>query len=78
MDKRYWRGRFGAPLSPGQQEIMRWVCMGKTDPEIGQILGKSVKLVNKQVHFALQKLGVPNRTAAAVALVTRSKDTSGT
>lgn len=53
---------------------MRWVVLGKTDREIGQILGKNTETVNKQMHYTLQKLGVPNRTAAAVAILTKDKE----
>jgi DNA-binding NarL/FixJ family response regulator len=44
---------------------MCWVRKGKTDEDIGKILGRKVGTVKKHLNHIYNKLGVPNRTAAA-------------
>jgi DNA-binding CsgD family transcriptional regulator len=57
----------GWPLPPGltrrEVEIVRWVVAGKTNPEIGCILGISGRTVQKHLENVFAKLGVPTRTA---------------
>ena len=53
-----------ALLSARETEILRWVAMGKTNPEIGSILGISVFTVKNHVQRILRKLDVTNRTQA--------------
>jgi DNA-binding CsgD family transcriptional regulator len=52
-------------LTRRECEVMRWVCDGKTDAEIGMILGISRRTVNHHVAHLLAKLGAENRTIAA-------------
>ena len=52
-------------LSSREAEVLSWVAMGKTDAEIGKILGLSPRTVQKHLERIYQKLGVENRTAAA-------------
>jgi DNA-binding CsgD family transcriptional regulator len=52
-------------LTRRQAEVLYWVAEGKTDGEIGTILGVSVRTVQKHVEHILTKLGVETRTAAA-------------
>jgi DNA-binding CsgD family transcriptional regulator len=53
-----------------------WVAQGKTNPEIGLILGISRRTVQKHLERIYIKLGVENRTAATamVAGTTQSTD----
>jgi DNA-binding NarL/FixJ family response regulator len=51
-----------------EAEILSWVVQGKTNPEIGTILGIQLTTVKKHLESVFTKLGVENRTAA-VALV---------
>ena len=53
-----------ARLSARETEILRWVALGKTNPEIGSILGISVFTVKNHVQRILKKLDVTNRTHA--------------
>jgi DNA-binding CsgD family transcriptional regulator len=60
----------GASLQPlgltqRESEILLWVARGKTNPEIGMILGLSSRTVHKHLEHIFAKLGVETRTAAA-------------
>ncbi len=55
--------RFG--LSRRESEVLIWVAQGKTNIEIGMILGLSPRTVQKHLERIYQKLGVENRTSAA-------------
>lgn len=55
-------------LTPRETEIGRWVAEGKTNPEIAMILHARVRTVEKHVESILRKLGVENRTTAAVTI----------
>jgi DNA-binding CsgD family transcriptional regulator len=43
---------------------MSWVAQGKTNREVGLILGSSARTVQKHLEHIFQKLGVESRTAA--------------
>ena len=67
------RARGGRPLetyslTPRETEVAIWIAQGKTNPEIATILGSSSRTVEKHVEKVLEKLGVENRTAAAVMI----------
>jgi DNA-binding CsgD family transcriptional regulator len=53
------------PLSRREAEAAHWAALGKTNPEIGIILGISARTVEKHVHAALAKLGFENRVQMA-------------
>jgi DNA-binding CsgD family transcriptional regulator len=42
-----------------------WVIKGKTNKDIGDILGSSPRTVHKHLEHVFEKLGVETRTAAA-------------
>lgn len=56
-------------LTKKEAEVLYWVIKGKTNKDIGDILGSSSRTVNKHLEHIFAKLGVETRTAAA-ALVT--------
>lgn len=57
-----------AALSERELECLTWVALGKTDAEIGELIGRSPSTARFHVDSAVEKLGVNNRTrAAAVA-----------
>jgi|GEM_PF-1649435 len=64
--------RHNARLTPRETEIAHWIAEGKSNPEISAILGISRSTVKIHVERILEKLGVENRTAAAMALRRRS------
>ncbi|MFZ3152258.1 response regulator, partial [Pseudomonas sp.] len=52
-------------LTEREVEVLRWVACGKTNRDIGDILGLSPRTVNKHLEHVYVKLGVETRTAAA-------------
>ena len=50
-------------LSERERQIMAWVAMGKTNPEMSIILGIQLTTVKKHLESVFTKLGVENRTA---------------
>ena len=59
-------------LTPREQEILRWVYLGKSNGEVGAILKISPLTVKNHVQKILRKLNVVNRTqAVGKALDTR-------
>ena len=60
------------PLTRRESEVLYWVSMGKTNGEVGEIIGARPLTVKKHLEHIYDKLGVPNRTAAARAGVLAS------
>ncbi len=57
-----------AELTERELECLTWVAMGKTDSEIGELIGRSPSTARFHVDSAAEKLAVNNRArAAAVA-----------
>lgn len=54
------------PLSPREHQVMHWLAGGKTDRDIGEILGISPRTVHKHLQRIYEKLGVETRTAAVM------------
>ena len=60
-------GGFAAlPVTPREREVLSWLAAGKTDRDIGDILGMSPRTVQKHLQHIYEKLGVETRTAAVV------------
>jgi DNA-binding CsgD family transcriptional regulator len=59
-------------LTMREQEVLRWLSAGKTDKDIGAILGISRRTVHKHLQRIYDKLGVETRTAAVVRLMGRA------
>jgi DNA-binding NarL/FixJ family response regulator len=57
-------------LTPRQREVVTLIAHGATDKEIARSLGITTPTAQKHVANVLKRLGVPNRAAAAAALVT--------
>ncbi|MCA9673622.1 MAG: helix-turn-helix transcriptional regulator, partial [Myxococcales bacterium] len=58
-----------AHLSDREVEVLRLVAIGRTNPEIGRLLGISAKTVQHHVSHVFDKLGVASRAGAALAAV---------
>jgi DNA-binding CsgD family transcriptional regulator len=56
----------GRSLTAREEEVLQWLGSGKTDKDIGDILGISPRTVHKHLQRIYEKLGVENRTAAVV------------
>nr|WP_244629627.1 DNA-binding response regulator [Martelella limonii] len=54
------------PLTVRESEVLLWIAKGKTNRDIGDILGLSTRTVNKHLETIYVKLGVENRASAAV------------
>jgi DNA-binding response OmpR family regulator/DNA-binding CsgD family transcriptional regulator len=54
-----------AALTPRETEVLSWLAKGKTNRDIGDILGMSHRTVNKHLEHVFEKLGVETRAAAA-------------
>lgn len=55
-------------LTVRETEILMWISRGKTNKEVGLILGSSPRTINKHLEHIFEKLGVATR-AAAVSMV---------
>jgi DNA-binding NarL/FixJ family response regulator len=53
-------------LNDRESLVWPWLGEAKTNEEIGMIVGMKTATVKKHVHRILEKLGVENRTAAAL------------
>jgi CheY-like chemotaxis protein/DNA-binding CsgD family transcriptional regulator len=60
-------------LTQRQAEVLNWVIKGKTNRDIGDILGTSPRTVNKHLEHVFVKLGVETRTAAASLAMNRMR-----
>ena len=59
------------PLTPVEREVLQLITAGLTNREISQRMRWSLGTAKKYVQRILEKLGVSDRTQAAVAAVTR-------
>jgi DNA-binding CsgD family transcriptional regulator len=53
-------------LTPRETEVLFWISRGKSNHDIGVILGAKTGTICKHVEHIFGKLNVENRTAAAV------------
>ena len=53
-------------LSDREVEVLAWVARGKTNPEVGILLGISAKTVQHHVAHIYEKIGVSSRAGAAL------------
>ena len=58
-------------LTPRETDVLAWVAKGKTNRDIGEILGMSPRTVNKHLEHIYVKLGVETRSAAAALVASR-------
>jgi DNA-binding CsgD family transcriptional regulator len=65
---------FGLTLR--ESEVLYWVAKGKTNRDIGDILGASPATVKKHLERIHEKLGVETRTAAAALALQRVRSLS--
>jgi len=61
----------GFRLTLREAEVLYWVAKGKTNRDIGDILGSSPATVKKHLEHVYEKLGVETRTAAANLAMSR-------
>ncbi|QSA97414.1 response regulator transcription factor [Methylococcus sp. EFPC2] len=63
------RGSLG--LTFKETEVLMWISRGKTNRDIGLILGCSPRTVNKHLEHIFEKLGVETRSAAVAVVMER-------
>ncbi|MDE1948169.1 MAG: response regulator [Burkholderiales bacterium] len=61
-------------LTAREAEVLYWVVKGKTNRDIGDILGTSPRTVTKHLEHVFGKLGVETRTAAAALAMGRVRE----
>jgi len=64
-----------ASLTPREEQVLQWISQGKTNGEIGIILGISGLTVKKHVEHLFTKLGVDNRVSLAMIQNSQSSTT---
>lgn len=65
----------GFRLTAREAEVLYWLIKGKTNKDIGDILGSSPATVKKHLERVYVKLGVETRTAAAGMAMARIRQT---
>jgi DNA-binding NarL/FixJ family response regulator len=55
-----------SPLTKRERDVLKYLALGLTNKEIGATLGISYETVKEHVQHILRKLGVSDRTQAAV------------
>jgi DNA-binding NarL/FixJ family response regulator len=65
-------GEVEVPLTQRESEVLRQLAHGLTNKEIGQSLGISYETVKEHVQHILRKIGVNDRTQAAVWAVRKN------
>ena len=58
-------------LTAREAEVLYWVSKGKTNRDVGDILGLSPRTVHKHLEHIFAKLGVETRTAAATQAINK-------
>lgn len=53
-------------LTPRESQVAFWISEGKTNGEIGMILGMTRRTAEKHVEHILAKLGLENRLGIAI------------
>jgi DNA-binding NarL/FixJ family response regulator len=56
-------------LTPRERDVLRFVALGQTNAQIGNVLGVSTSTVKTHVEHVIGKLGASDRTQAAVRAV---------
>jgi DNA-binding CsgD family transcriptional regulator len=59
--------RFG--LTAREAEVLLWLSRGKTNRDIGEIIGMAPRTVNKHLEHVFAKLNVETRAAAAAIAI---------
>ena len=71
-DQRGMETGLGSPeFTPREAEVLFWISQGKSNHDIGVILGAKTGTICKHVEHIFSKLNVENRTSAAVVALER-------
>src|SRR6266699_2339756 len=72
-DQRTVKAFASLKLTPREAEVLFWISQGKSNHDIGVILGAKTGTICKHVEHILSKLNVENRTSAAVVALETSR-----
>jgi DNA-binding CsgD family transcriptional regulator len=72
-DQRSMTALASLSLTPREAEVLFWISQGKSNHDIGIILGAKTGTICKHVEHIFGKLNVENRTAAAVIALETSR-----
>jgi DNA-binding CsgD family transcriptional regulator len=72
-DRRAIKAFASLNLTPREAEVLFWISQGKSNHDIGVILGAKTGTICKHVEHIFGKLNVENRTAAAVVALEASR-----
>ena len=77
-DQRAVKAALGSPeLTPREAEVLLWISQGKSNHDIGIILGAKTGTICKHVEHIFSKLNVENRTSAAVVALETFRSVAG-
>ncbi len=65
-------------LTPREAEVLLWISQGKSNHDIGVILGAKTGTICKHVEHIFSKLNVENRTSAAVVALEACRSVAST
>jgi DNA-binding CsgD family transcriptional regulator len=65
-------------LTPREAEVLFWISCGKSNHEIGIILGAKTGTICKHAEHIFSKLNVENRTSAAVVALETCRSVAST
>lgn len=54
----------GCPLTQYQLTVLQWAANGKSDAQVGAIMGTTEGMIQQHMHRIRDRMGAPSRTAA--------------
>src|SRR6266568_7433625 len=76
-DQRTVKAFASLKLTPREAEVLFWISQGKSNHDIGVILGAKTGTICKHVEHIFGKLNVENRTSAAVVALEARRFVAG-
>src|SRR5437867_11359892 len=76
-DQRTVKAFASLKLTPREGEVLLWISQGKSNHDIGIILGAKTGTICKHVEHIFSKLNVENRTSAAVVALETFRSVAG-
>src|SRR5947199_5969550 len=76
-DQRSLHALASLALTPREAEVLFWISEGKSNQDIGIILGAKTGTICKHVEHIFSKLNVENRTSAAVVALETFRSVAG-
>src|ERR1700745_4429490 len=73
LDQHSMKALASLKLTPREAEVLFWISQGKSNHDIGVILGAKTGTICKHVEHIFGKLNVENRTTAAVVALEKCR-----